>query len=130
VQDREPGRPASVALRQERGTLVKTDYLRIVVLGFLPLLARCLFYWFAFRIRSINIKLVSCLVIAGVPYFLFIVPLPLPRPLSFLLIVGFVAFLITRYTEAELYPDAILIPFVVELVSLFLLDHVLIPLFA
>lgn len=71
----------------------------------------------------------GCIVIAGAPYFLLIMPLSLPRALSFLLVVGLAAFLTTRYTEAELFPDAILIPFVVELLSLLLLDHVLTPIF-
>jgi hypothetical protein len=110
--------------------LMKTDYLRIVVLGFLPLLVRFFLYWIAFRIRSIRINLVSCAIIAGAPYFLLIIPLSLPRPLSFLLVVGLAAFLITRYTEAELFPDTIFIPFVAELLSLLLLDYVLAPMFA
>lgn len=109
---------------------MKTDYLRIILLGFLPLLVRFLLYWTAFRIRSISVKLVSCLVIAGAPYLLFFIPLSLPSALSFLLVVGVAAFLITRYTEAELFPDAIIIPFAVELISLVLLDYLFAPLLA
>jgi hypothetical protein len=106
---------------------VKIDYLGIVVLGFLPLFIRSFLYWAAFRIRSISIKLLNCIVIAGAPYFLLIIPLRLPQQLSFLLALGVAIFLTTRYTEAELFPDAILIPVAVELASWLLLDHVLMP---
>ena len=108
---------------------MKIDYLGIAVLGFLPLFVRSLLYWAAFRIRSISIRVLNCIIIAGAPYFLLIIPIRLPQDLSFLLALGVAIFLTTRYTEAELFPDAILIPVAVELASLLLLEHALKPIF-
>lgn len=107
---------------------MKTDYVWILALAILPFLLRFVLYWLAFRIRSIRIKLLSCLVIAGSAYFLVILPLPLPREISFVLTVGLVIFLITRYTEADLFPDALLIALSIELVSILVLDFLTIPL--
>jgi hypothetical protein len=109
---------------------MKTNYLQIAVVAFTPLALRFVLYYGAFRIRSISIKVLSCAIIAGGAYLLAMIPIPLPREIHFFAVVAIAIFLTTRYTEAELFPDALLIPFVVELTSLLLLDHVIAPIFA
>ncbi len=109
---------------------MKTNYLQIAVVAFTPLALRFVLYYGAFRIRSISIKVLSCIIIAGGAYLLAMIPIPLPREIHFFAVVAIAIFLTTRYTEAELFPDGLLIPFVVELTSLLLLDHVMAPIFA
>lgn len=111
---------------------MKIDYLAVVVLAFLPLLVRTLMYLAALKFRSIRIKLLSCVVLAGAPYLVGFVPLPLPSParevVAILLAIFLAMFLLTRYTEAELFPDVVVIPIVVEVASGFALSKILIPL--
>jgi len=106
---------------------MKTDYVQIGVLAFTPLVLRFALYYAAFRVRSISIKVLTCAIIAGSTYLLAIIPIPLPREVTFVAAVGFAMFLITRYTEADLFPDALLIPLVVELISTFLINDVIAP---
>ena len=96
---------------------MKYDPLRIVLLAFLPLLMRSGLYFLACKVRSIQISLMSCIVIAGSGVLLTIIPIPLPYVFSRLLAIGLAMFLMTRYTEAELFPDVVLIPLVVEVLS-------------
>jgi hypothetical protein len=107
---------------------MKINLLKIVVLAFAPLALRTVLYLTAFKVRSIEITLLNCIIIAGAGYLVSIVPLPLPFGLYRVLSIGAAMFLITQYTKAELFPDVILIPLVVELSSAFLTDYVLIPL--
>jgi hypothetical protein len=109
---------------------MKTNYVQIGVLAFTPLVLRFALYYAAFRVWSISIKVLSCIIIAGGAYLLAMIPISLPREIHFFAVVAVAIFLTTRYTEAELFPDALLIPFVVELASLLLLDHVIAPIFA
>ena len=107
---------------------MKINMLQIVVLAFAPLTLRTVLYLIAFKVRSIEIKFLSCIIIAGAGYLVSVVPLPLPFGLYRVLSIGAAMFLITRYTKAEIFPDVILIPLVVELSAAFLTDYVLIPL--
>jgi len=107
---------------------MKTNLLQILVLAFAPLVLRTVLYLIAFKVRSIEITLLNCIIIAGAGYLVSIVPLPLPFGLYRVLSIGAAMFLITRYTKAEIFPDVILIPLVVELSAAFLTDYVLIPL--
>jgi antibiotic biosynthesis monooxygenase (ABM) superfamily enzyme len=70
----------------------------------------------------------NCVIIAGAGYLVSFVPLPLPFGLTRVLAIGVAMFLITRYTKAEIFPDVILMPLIVELCSVVLTDYVLIPL--
>lgn len=106
---------------------MKQNLLQIVVLAFMPLLLRTILYLIAFKIRSIHIKLLNCIVIAGAGYLVGFIPLPLPYFLSRLLAIGLAMFLMTRYTEADLYPDVIFIPLIIEISSAFLTDEVIVP---
>lgn len=109
---------------------MKTDVVTIVVVAFLPLVVRTLLYFFACSLRSIKITPTSCTVIAGTPYLVSFLPLPLPQVALRILGCFLSMFLLTRYTEAELFPDGIGIPIAVELVAWILLDIVLFPLLA
>ena len=107
---------------------MKINMVQIVVLAFAPLTLRTVLYLIAFKVRSIEIKFIDCIIIAGAGYLVSFVPLPLPFGLYRALSIGAAMFLITRYTKAEIFPDVILIPLVIELSSAFLTDYVLIPL--
>ena len=99
--------------------------LKLIVLGFAPLLLRTLLYFLACKIRSIHITLMSCIILAGSGLLISIIPIPLPMLLSKALAIGLAMFLMTRYTEAELYPDVVLIPFLVEILSSALTEFML-----
>jgi hypothetical protein len=107
---------------------VKVDATAIAVLAFLPLVVRTLLYLAALKIRSIRITLLNCIIVAGAPYLVSFVILPIPSILKLVASIGLAMFLLTRYTEGELFPDIVVIPIAVELTSGLLLEMVLIPL--
>jgi hypothetical protein len=97
----------------------------ILLAAFLPLALNTALYAAAFRIRRIKATFLNCVVIAGAPVIVGFVPIPLPAPLGFVVGLGAAIFLTAHYTEAELFPDAFLIPCVVQLLSALTLPFVL-----
>ena len=107
---------------------MKYDPLRIVLLAFAPLFLRTGLYFLAWKFRSIHITIMSCIILAGSGVLFSIIPIPLPMTFSKVLAIGLAMFLMTRYTEAELYPDVVFIPLAVEILSSVLTDLLLVPL--
>jgi hypothetical protein len=107
---------------------MKTHVLEIVILAFLPLTLRTIFYLLACRLRSIHITLLNAIVLAGAGYVVGFLPLPIPYFLRQPIVIGVAMFLFARYTEAELFPDVVFIPLVIELSSALLMEEVLRPL--
>jgi hypothetical protein len=103
-------------------------YLPIILTPLLPLTAKVLFYIVAFRIRKIEITVLSCVLVAGASFLLMAVPIPLPVFVSFLLSLILPCAVARHYTEAPLYPDLITIVVVVEVLSIFATDYVWVPL--
>jgi len=102
----------------------------IVVLAFLPLVLRTVFYLLACRLRSLHLTLLNAIILAGAGYLVGFVPIPIPYFLRQPIVIGVAMFLFARYTDAELFPDVIFIPLVIELSSAFLVGEVLIPMMA
>jgi hypothetical protein len=100
----------------------------IVLRAFIPLTLRTMLYLVACRLRSIQITFLNAITLAGVASLVGFLPIPslLRQPLT--ISVGM--FLLTRYTEAELFPDVIFIPIIIELSSAFLVAEVLVPMLA
>jgi hypothetical protein len=73
-------------------------------------------YWGAFRIRTIRVSALSCLIIAGAPFFLSI--LPLPGLLSLPATIALAAYLTMHYTGVELIPEGLGIPLGIEVTFL------------
>ncbi len=109
---------------------MKLHLLEIVVLAFVPLTLRLVLYLLACRLRSIHITLLNAIILAGAGYIVGFVPIPIPFFLRQPIVIGVAMFLFARYTEAELFPDVIFIPLVIELSSAFLMDEVLRPMIA
>jgi hypothetical protein len=107
---------------------MKINYFDIILLACLPLLVRIILYLIAFRIRSIHITLINCIVVAGAGYLLVFIPIPLPAIIRESAATGLSMYLMTRYTEAEVFPDGLAIPIAVELTSTLALDQILLPL--
>ena len=107
---------------------MKFNYLQIIILAFAPLVLRTTLYLLACKIRSIRITLMSCVILGGSGLLVSIIPIPLPMALSKVMAIGIAMFLMTRYTEAELYPDVVLIPLAVEVVAGVLTEFLLAPL--
>jgi hypothetical protein len=107
---------------------MKYNPIQIVLLAFAPLLLRTLLYLLACKIRSIHITLISCIVLAGSGVLLSIIPIPIPALVAKVAALVIAMFLMTRYTEAELYPDVIVIPIAVEIVSTLISEFLLVPL--
>lgn len=107
---------------------MKINYFSIILLACLPLLVRIVLYRIAFRIRSIHITLINCIVVAGAGYMMGFVPIPLPTVMREAAAIGLAMYLMTRYTEAEVFPDVIVIPIAVEVTSTLALDQILLPL--
>lgn len=91
-----------------------------------PYLLRIILYIAAFKIRKISCSLINCFVIGGA--FILAGLIPLPQFLSLLVMIGVPLVLITKYTDAELYPDAIFISIGVEMGSIFAMDLLIAPL--
>ena len=106
---------------------MKLHLLEIVVLAFVPLTLRTVLYLVACRLRSIHITLLNAIILAGAGYLVGILPIPIPFILRQPLVIGVAMFLLARNTEAELFPDVIFIPLVIELSSAFLMVEVLQP---
>jgi hypothetical protein len=70
-------------------------------------------YWWVFRFRTIRATALNCLLIAGAPFFLSIVPLP--SVLAFPAAVGLAIYMTMHYTGVELIPDGLLIPLAAEI---------------
>jgi hypothetical protein len=109
---------------------MKLPLVEIVVLAFLPLTLRTVLYLVACRVRSLHITLLNAITLAGAGYLLAFIPIPIPFFLRQPLVIGVAMFLFARYTEAELFPDVIFVPLVIELFSSFLMDQVLRPMLA
>ena len=100
--------------------------IRYLVGALSPLIIKTLSYVLMFRLRSISATLMNCIIIAAAP--IIVSMIPLPQFLAFVAGIGAAIFLCAHYTEAELFPDAILIPVGVEILSFVVLRYVLIPL--
>jgi len=91
-----------------------------------PYFLRIVLYSGAFKIRTIACSLTNLLVIGGA--FILVGFIPLPQFLNLLATIGAPLVLITKYTDAKLYPDAIFISSGVELGSIFAMDLLIAPL--
>ncbi|MCX6142810.1 MAG: hypothetical protein NTZ35_06280 [Ignavibacteriales bacterium] len=109
---------------------MKLHLVEIVVLAFVPLTLRTVLYLVACRVRSLHITLLNAIILAGAGYLLAFIPIPIPFFLHQPIVIGVAMFLFARYTEAELFPDVIFIPLVIELFSALLMDEVLVPMLA
>ena len=115
---------------------MKLHLVEIVVLAFVPLALRTMLYLVACRVRSLHITLLNAIILAGAGYLVRFVaglvfgPISMPEFIRQALVIGVAMFLFARYTEAELFPDVIFIPLVIELFSSFLMDVVLVPMLA
>ena len=69
-------------------------------------------YWGIFRFRTIAATMLNCLIIAGAPFLLSLVPLP--SFLSFPVSIGLAVYLTMHYTGVELIPEGLFIPLGVE----------------
>ena len=103
-------------------------YLPIILIPFLPLTAKVLFYVAAFRIRKIEITLLTCMLVAGASFLLMAMPIPLPMFVRFLFSFVLPCAVARHYTEAPLYPDLICIVGIVEVLSMFATDYIWMPL--
>jgi hypothetical protein len=65
-------------------------------------------YWGIFRFRTISATVLNCLIIAGAPLLLSIIPLA--SFLSFPASIGLAAYLTMHYTGVDLIPDGLFVP--------------------
>ena len=85
---------------------------RVLLIPIVRLL-KSFMYWGIFRIRTISATVLNCLIIAGAPLLLSIIPLP--SFLSFPASIGVAVYFTMRYTGVDLIPDGLFIPVAVEL---------------
>ena len=73
-------------------------------------------YWLVFRIREIQVTVLSCLIIGGSHFLLTLIPF-----LGFLALpigIGVAVYLTMQYTQVSLIPDGLFIPLGVEAIFL------------
>jgi len=71
-------------------------------------------YTGVFRVRKIECTYLSCLIIAGAPFLLSLIPLPIPGILVTVAGMGLAVYLTMQYTGVSLIPDGLFIPLGVE----------------
>ncbi len=81
-------------------------------------LIKALCYWRVFRWRKIPATAINCLIIAGVPFLLAVVPIPLPFFLTIPIAIGLAVYLTMYLTSIPLIPEGPLIPLGIETVFL------------
>ena len=86
-----------------------------VLLPLIFWLFKSITYWIVFRIRTIQVTALSCLIIGGAPYLLMFIPISLPAFLSVPIAVGIAVYLTMRYTGVQLIPNGLFIPLGVEI---------------
>ena len=79
-------------------------------------LVKSVVYVGAFRVRKIESTYLTCLIIAGAPLLLSLIPLPLPGVLGLIAGIGLAVYLTMHYTGVSLIPDGLFIPLGVEAV--------------
>ncbi len=77
-------------------------------------LLKSIAYVVIFRIRTIRITYISCLLIAGAPMLLGLVPFPMPGILVDAAAIALAVYMTMHYTGVSLVPDGLFIPLGVE----------------
>jgi len=85
-------------------------------------LVRTGMYWYTLKFRKITATLITCLIIAGTPIallilFVFILPPKIPEVFLVPVSIGLAVYLIMHYTKVPLFPDGLVIPLVIEVIS-------------
>jgi hypothetical protein len=88
--------------------------LSIILVPFVWLL-KSLAYVVVFRLRKIQVTYLSCLIIAGAPLLLGLIPIPLPGLFSVVAGMALAVYLTMHYARVSLFPDGLFIPLGVEL---------------
>jgi hypothetical protein len=96
----------------------------------IPWVFKTLLYHYAFRWRHIHATIQTKIIIAGAPMLVLgLNPIPVPAFLILLFVVGFALYLCRKFTDGKLYPDLVLIVGGIELVALFVIDRLILPVF-
>lgn len=77
-------------------------------------ITKSIVYIVVFRLRKIPATTLSCFIIAGAPYLLSMIPIPLLGFLSVPVAIGLAVYLTMHYTRVELIPDGLFIPLSIE----------------
>jgi len=91
-----------------------------VALSVVIWLLKSLTYWGVFKWQTIKATALDCLIIAGCPFLLFIVPLP--AVIYVLTAISLAIFFTMRYTGERLIPNGLFIPLGIEGTFLIVLE--------
>jgi hypothetical protein len=73
-------------------------------------------YVVVFRVRKIECSYLTCLLIAGAPLLLSLIPLPFPALLGTIAGIALAIYVTMHYTGVSLIPDGLFIPLGIEVV--------------
>ena len=91
----------------------------------IPLGLKTGMYYAVFRWRAIPATILSCIIIAGCGVLVSLIPLFfIPAPI---VIIGLATYLTSKYTTIRLFPDALVIVALVEIVSHGLIAYIVFP---
>jgi hypothetical protein len=85
-------------------------------------------YYGVFHYRKIDVSLLKCLAIAGIPIILSALPILIPFIPMPIIIIGLATYLCARYAEIPLFPDALLTAGSIEIVTHLINRYILYPL--
>ena len=95
-----------------------------------PWILKTLLYHYAFRWRHIHATLQTKIIVAGAPMLVTgLTPIPLPGFLIFLFAVGIALYCCRKFTDGKLFPDLALIVVSIEIISMFVVDRLILPIF-
>lgn len=87
---------------------------------------KVLMYYAALKFRKLDARLMTAAMCAGSTVLVSLIPFP--ELIHFALTIAIAAFFIVKNADADLYPNGIGIPIVVEIVSAFALSYAVMPL--
>lgn len=90
-----------------------------------PLAVKTVLYVAVFRWRKHKVAPITCIILAGSPLLLAIIPFPLPAFVVGVAAVGIALYILSRYTKVPLMPEGVAIVCGVELVSWVVMTNVL-----
>ncbi|MCK9409843.1 MAG: hypothetical protein WCX28_11405 [Bacteriovoracaceae bacterium] len=96
---------------------------------FLPLVAfllKTFLYFTAMKLRNLNARWMTAAMCGGSTILASYIPLP--EFIHFFVSIALAGFFLAKDAEANIYPDGIAIPLVVEVISVYIIDLIVVPL--
>ncbi len=89
-----------------------------------PLVLKTAMFVVVFRRRRHRVSLPTCMILAGAPMLVALIPLPLPAALMVFVGIGIALYVLAQYTQVPPFPEGVAIVAGVEIVSRLVVEYV------